>query len=199
MNKFNAKLSAAVAMAAVIATTLAPAAFADTIVVKGNATDSNNNVTVINSNTTDVTQTNESLIVNGVLTVSNTGLNSANENTGGETNITTGKVVTDVNITNTGSKNEAVLPDCGCPKPDNSVTVKKNGKDSTNTVRIVNRDNKTVTQNNSSAIINLVGTISNTGLNSANENGGGDDPTIKTGKIKTKVNIRNTGSSNILH
>lgn len=199
MNKFNTKLSAAIAMAAVIATTLAPVAMADTTVVEsGNGVNSTNNVTVNNTDNTTVNQSNATLIVNGVNATSNTGGNNANGNTGGNTTVDSGKATTKVNIENTGSSNDANLPDCGCPDPNTTVEVKNNGVNSDNDVKVTNSSKLNVNQENRSAIINLVRAKSRTGGNDASLNTGGNT-TVNTGNAKTKVKIKNTGSKNILH
>lgn len=198
MNKLKAKLSAAVAMAVVIGSTLAPVAMADTdIIVKDNGGNSTNNVTVNNTDKTTVNQTNSTLIVNGVLVVSDTGDNTVNGNTGdGDVNIDTGKVVTKVKIDNTGSSNDATLPDCVCQDTNTTVKVKDNGTNSNNDVDVTNKNKLKVNQRNRSATINLVGAISKTGNNDASLNTGGGNTTVTTGKVKTRVKINNTGSSN---
>lgn len=201
MNKFNTKLSAAVAMAAIMAGSIIPVAFADTnVVVKDNGAFSDTNVTVNNTENTTVNQTNATLIVNAVHASSSTGGNDANFNTGGDVKINTGDATTRVKIENTGSSNDATLPDCGCPEPTTTVKVKDNGAFSDNDVKVNNGKKTPVNQGNASAIINLVGASSGTGWNDANHNTGGDQQTtVKTGKSKTKVKINNTGSSNTLH
>lgn len=199
MNKFNAKLSAAVAMAAVIATTLAPAAMADTVTIENNGVNSTNTAVVVNANVTSVDQSNSTLIFNGVLTGSNTGNNTANGNTGGNVSVQSGSATTTVNTTNTGSANSAKAPDCGCPTPATTVNVEKNGVNSDNTVFVANFNKRTINQGNRSATINLIGARSRTGNNRANGNTGGGNVTVKSGNGTTTVNTTNTGSSNILN
>ncbi len=200
MNKFNTKLSAAVAMAVVIATTLAPAAMADTVNITENGINSNNTVNITNTNGTTVNQGNETLFVNGVLAGSGTGGNTANGNTGGgNVNVTSGNATTNITINNGGSSNDAALPDCGCQTPNTTVNVDKNGVNSKTTVKVVNSNTRTVNQGNRSAFINLVGARSRTGNNKANGNTGGGNVNVKSGNAVTNINIDNAGSSNVLH
>jgi hypothetical protein len=186
MIKLSTKLGAAVAMAAVIASTLAPAAFANGSKPKG--------VTINNTNNTPVTQKNKTLIVNGVLSVSNTGGINVGKNDDGKVKIKTGNTNTTVTINNTGSSNNATLTNCGCPNQ-GAVTTLDQGNGPNNSVTVNNSSTLTVQQTNKTAIINVVGVISNTGL--INVNGTDDGKTvITTGSTNTDISINNTGSSN---
>lgn len=198
MTKFSPKLSAAVAMAVVFASTLVPVAFADTMVdVSGNGANSTNNVTVSNTDKMSVKQTNNSTIVTDVNASSNSGGNNANYNTGGDTSIMTGDASTKVKVSVGGSTNSAVLRDCTCKTPDNTVNVMDNGADSTNTVDVTNKNKLTVKQKNYSYIVTGVNAKSKTGKNDANSNTGGSTG-ISTGNATTNVKVKVTGSSNTL-
>lgn len=199
MTNFSSKLGAAVAMAIVIASTMASAALADTTVdVSGNGVNSTNNVTVNNTNNTTVNQTNNSTIVTDVDAESSTGGNNANYNTGGDVNITTGDANTKVKVSVGGSTNSAVLPDCICNTTNNSVNVTDNGVDSNNTVNLKNKNNLTVKQKNNTVVVTDVDAKSKTGKNSANYNTGPGSTGISTGNATTKVKVKVTGSSNTL-
>lgn len=199
MNNYSKKLSAAVAMAAVIGSALAPVAMADSINISGNGMNSNNTVVVTNSNVTTVNQTNHSLIVNGISAVSNSGGNTANGNTGDDVNVTSGNATTNVTVNNTGPSNDADLPECGCPTHNTTVNIEKNGKNTTNTVVETNTNALLVNQKNRSAIINMIGAKAKSGKNKANGNTGSGDTTVKAGNATTNVVVNNLGPSNILH
>lgn len=198
MKKMSTKLGAALTTAAVIASTLVPVAMADTVTIERNGADSDNNVTLNNSNTTTISQSNETVIVNSVQASSNTGNNDANQNSGGDVRINTGNAETKVKIENSGSSNHADVAKCACPEHDTPVIVERNGADSDNTVIVNNMNNLTVNQMNVNTFINSALARSNTGWNDANKNTDGD-ARIKTGKAKSKVKIINTGTSNALN
>lgn len=189
MNNIKTKFSAAVAMAVVIAGTLAPAALA-----KGGSQD----VTIINKTTrVNVTQKNKSLIVNGVVNLSNTGGNKTNGNTGGEVTTKTGTIKNITTIDNTSPSNDATLPDCLCQDGQTPVGVQGGGSDPDLTVN--QKNVTTVKQKNETAIINVVINVSNTGANVTNGNTGEGDLKTTTGDVTNKTNINNGGSDNTLN
>jgi len=196
MTKISAKMSAAVAMAVVFASTIVPAAFAATAVtVNNNGASSVNSVWVKNKNTTLVKQKNTSVIGTSVNAISKTGGNNADFNTGGNSGITTGEALTAVGVTVGGSTNSAALPECGCQTNTNSVDINHNGAFSVNSVHVVNNNTTTFKQSNSSVIWTEVDVKTSTGNNSASFNTGGTT-TVNTGPATTGVTVDVTGSSN---
>lgn len=195
----KSKLSLGAASAMLMASALTPVAFANTTVVEaGNGAFSYNSVKVKSSNTTSVGQSNSSVISNTVSTSSSTGGNDASFNTGGDVKIVTGNASTNVGIMNTGSSNEATLPDCGCNQPDTTVLIKKNGAFSVNKVKVNYSNTKVVSQSNTTVLTNLVGSSSSTGDNNSSFNTDGGT-IVKTGSTWTKIKVYNTGSSNTLN
>lgn len=202
--KLSYKISAALAAGSLIATLLAPSAFATVdsgtgINISGNGADSYNKVKIYNSNKCTVKQSNSSTIVNSVGVKSKTGKNKASKNTGGTTSITTGDTTTTVGVGVSGSTNSADNPCCACAAPSNPdpINITENGADSTNKVDISNSNTTKITQTNTSSIVNTVNVSSNTGGNTAKSNTGGD-VSIDTGSTTTTVGIEVTGSSNSL-
>lgn len=198
MNKFNTKLSAAIAMAAVIATTLAPVSFASTKVkVSDNGNKSTNIVTVNNGTTNTVNQSNGTAVLTGMFINSNTGNNKANNNTGkGGTTTSTGKSNTIAGVVVTGSKNTATVPDCGCVENETKVKVSDNGNKSTNIVTVNDGNTNTVDQSNKTIVGTIIVVDSNTGGNQANNNTGAGGTTTNTGNSNTLAGVIVTGSAN---
>ena len=103
---FKSKLATAVASAAIILSTVAPATFASTNVSHNGAL-STNTVIVSNTNLITIVQQNFSSIINNVISGANTGGNSTGFNTGkGGTIILTGNATSNVTVVNTHSSNK---------------------------------------------------------------------------------------------
>lgn len=174
------------------------AAFANTdVVVSGNGADSSNRVSVTNSKSSTVSQSNDTTITNVVSSVASTGGNSTNKNTGGDTSIMTGDASSTVDVTNHGSTNTATVNPCGCAGGLDTVTVTGNGADSRNRVRIRNSNSSSVTQSNLTDITNVIDSKAKTGRNRANKNTGGTT-SVDTGMADSMVTVHNYGSSNTL-
>lgn len=203
MRKFDIKLGSAVAIAAFVATVIAPAGLAETTVdVTNNGAQSNNTVNVSNSNGSGsgVKQVNNSTIVNGVTVKQNTGNNSASFNTGGDTGIETGNAASTVTVAVGGSANVASTDDCGCTS-NTTVNISDNGARSDNTVNIKNGSKyakKANVQKNNSVITNAVAVKQVTGKNKAKFNTGGSTG-VATGNTTSNVTVNVTGSTNGLN
>lgn len=77
----------------------------------------------------------------------------------------------------------------------NDVTISGTGADSTNKVKIKSKNKTEVKQTNSTAVVNLVGVLQNTGGNKANKNSGGS-VSIKTGDATATVTNTTTTGNN---
>ncbi|CAN5169353.1 hypothetical protein BH09PAT1_BH09PAT1_0510 [soil metagenome] len=82
----------------------------DSLTISGNGKNSTNIIGVTNSNTTSVTQTNNTLVVNGTIVSQNTGGNKANDNMGnGDVTVTSGQANSTVTNTVTTGGNSLTL------------------------------------------------------------------------------------------
>ena len=199
MNKFTYKIATGLATGAVLASVIAPAAFAATdVTVQGNGHKSDNTVKVKNVQKNTVSQSNTSAVINVTAVLQNTGGNKANGNTGGNTGITTGNTKSTVTNTTMTGGNVAHVDSCGCADSDTVVTVKKNGSKSDNKVTVKNKNVSTVSQSNEAFVMNgtLVG--QNTGMNKANHNTDGD-VSVSTGNTHSDVTNDVTTGSNELN
>lgn len=198
---FNYKLGGAVAIATFVASVLAPAGLADTVIdVTNNGANSNNTVNVTNNGGggASVKQTNNSTVVNGVNVTQNTGKNKANFNTGDGTSVTTGNATSNVVVNVGGSTNTADNEGCGCAVASTLVTIADNGAFSNNKVTVKNgNDSKKAgtVQKNTSVIVNAVNVKQNTGKNKAKFNTGGTTG-VTTGNTTSNVTVNVTGSAN---
>lgn len=206
MNKIAYKISSGVASAALLALSIAPAAFASEVTVAGNGAFSDNTVKLNNSSRTNVAQTNDTNIRNNVNTNQNTGGNNASFNTGGSTNINTGNASSEVSISNEAGANFLSLG-CGCNNQSTDVFLGGNGAFSLNKVKVNNNNTTTVRQTNNTNLNNQVNTRQNTGNNSASFNTGGmsywgwdmnSDPSITTGNTWSGVHLDNHAGMNSL-
>lgn len=77
-----------------------------------------------------------------------------------------------------------------------AVKVKKNGAGSTNTATVVNKKKTTVSQYNGTAVVNIVGVLQNTGVNSANGNTGDGKVDVNSGDATSAVTNRTTTEGN---
>ncbi|MGI8419909.1 MAG: hypothetical protein ACR2LN_04660 [Candidatus Levyibacteriota bacterium] len=197
MINFNAKLTTAVATAAIVLGAVSPAAFANTnVTVSHNGALSDTSVQVRNTTNTTVAQNNDSTVLTDVSSHANTGGNNADFNTGGSTIIGTGDANSTVNVTVGGSSNTAIVP----TPADNTthVTVSHNGALSTNKVNVSNHNWVSVAQQNLSYIWTSVTSHSKTGGNSSSFNTGGTTG-VGTGNVTSNVTVHVNGSSNTLY
>jgi len=199
MTNLKTKIATGIATGALLLSTLAPFASADTVLnASGNGAVSDNTINLNNTNSTTVNQNNTSTITNTVNTTSNTGNNTSNFNTGGDSTLQTGNATTSVDITNAANQNQANLSGCGsCSNGNTSIGVVGNGAFSTNNVNDTQRNTTAVNQTNNSTITNTVNTTSNTGRNNASENTGGNT-LLQTGSVTTGVSVSNFANSNAL-
>ena len=181
------------AAAGVMALNVVTPALATEIVIDGNGANSDNYVTVNNTNTTSVTQNNTANVTNTVKTDADTGDNKANYNTGGNVGIQTGDAEVKANVSNTLNSNQAQVNCCAAAGTD--VKISGNGAKSDNTVKLGNTNLNSVTQNNNAKVTNDVDADAETGDNDANFNTGGD-VVIMTGDAKAKVDVDNSVNFN---
>ncbi len=192
------RIAAAAASSALILSLITPAAFADTNVdISGNGAGSDNDATVVNKDNTTVNQTNNTTIGISISSKANTGGNKASGNTGGDVSIDTGKAVSTVGVSVTGSANAAVLPDCGCAPASTDVTISGNGSDSDNTTTVKNKKKKIVNQTNSTTIGATVTSKAKTGKNKAKNNTGGT-VAVTTNDATSEVGIEVTSPANVI-
>ena len=111
----KSKLTTSIVSAALLATSFAPAAFADTIEIVNNGADSTNVVNAGSTNVTWVKQKNKTAVVNLISAKAKTGKNKSNKNTGGNVNVLTGNAASTVGTTVTGSSN--TFNQTGCCEP----------------------------------------------------------------------------------
>ncbi len=198
MNKIVYKISSGIAAASLFALSMAPSAFASSIIISGNGAFSDNDVHVRNTNSTRITQSNNSRISNNVSVRQNTGGNNASFNTGGDTTINTGNASSDVSIVNKAGVNIAHVDGCGCRENSHDIEISGNGAFSDNTVHVRDSNRFTVRQNNNSTIRNFVRVRQNTGHNDSSFNTDGDT-VIWTGDSWSRVRIVNKSGLNVLH
>lgn len=163
--------------------------FAQEMVISGNGSGADSQVLITSDSQTTVEQSNQANITNDVNVAADTGNNSASSNTATDTSINTGNINSDTSIQN--SVNTSVVSlDC-CPnQSDLNVNISDNGTNSQNLVDLNLSNNTSIDVNQYAYINNTVNGDANTGLNSANDNSGGD-VSIKTGNINVSDDIRN--------
>ncbi len=200
MNNLKVKLTAGLATAALLATTVAPAAFADTNTIRGNGAGSTNKIKVKNKNKTEVTQSNATAVINLTGVLQNTGGNTANNNTGnGNVTVNSGNATSTVTNTTTSSSNTANVDLCGCPTGDTTNEIKNNGAGSYNKIKVKNFNKTEVEQTNEVLVVNGTLVAQNTGSNHANNNTGDGDTTVDSGNATANVTNNTTTGSNVLN
>lgn len=193
MNKLTIKIATAVSSAALVASSFATPLLATTVEISGNGSDSDNTVSVEQSNNTQVTQNNTANISNNVNVSSNTGDNEAEDNTGGDVSIETGDSSANVTVSNSANSNQASVNGC-CPT-DTSVKIAGNGTKSDNDATVKTKNEANVNQDNYAKIKNNVDVDNNTGDNKAEDNTWGD-VAIETGDADATVTIANAANAN---
>lgn len=190
------KITSAAALAAMMASVVAPASFAATTVdITNNGAFSKNKVGVKNLSYKSVKQKNTTVVNTGVSAKAKTGGNSSSFNTGGTNTITTGDATNTVLVSVTGGSNENSGEDCGCPNPTTDVEISGNGAFSHNSVYVVNSSSSSVKQSNTTVVGTYVYTSASTGGNSSSFNTGGDS-SIDTGDASNTVVVEVGGSTN---
>lgn len=158
------------------------------LTITGNGSDSQNNIDLAQTATTDIFVSQNANITNSIYGTSNTGENSANYNTGGSISIDTGNINVNGAIIN-GPVNVANIS-ARAGYGTVSAKIAGNGSGSTNDISAAFFDDVSVYTNFSSIISNYVVWDLNTGKNEANGNTGGN-VSIKTGDIDFSFLIKN--------
>lgn len=193
MTTFKKQMVAALSAGSMLFSVVSPVFAQTTLEISGNGTDSENKVTVSNTGSTTVQQSNNAIITNSVTSNTSTGNNEANKNTGGAVTVKTGDAVSSVNIDNMVNSNTAKV-DC-CSSTDAKVTVSGNGSDSENKVKLDTGKEINLVQNNDAFVTNDVTANVSTGSNEADKNTGGE-VLVKTGDAKSTVSVSTTANAN---
>lgn len=183
------KRLASILLAAFLSLLLVNDVRAETILITGNGSDSNNEVAITVTQETVVEQQNNSQVSNEVDVNANTGGNEVSENTGGENTVETGSSNTNVSIENENINSNSASG--GCCEQETEIEISGNGSDSSNTVSSHTTNTTTVSQTNNAEITNSITTTANTGDNEASNNTG--DVYISTGDIFSSTQIINKG------
>src|SRR3989338_5893675 len=107
MTDYKKRLGTAIATVAILANAAMPAFAGTTITIDGNASDSDNDVTVNNTQSTNVSQNNTANFTNYIDADADTGDNDANKNNGGDVSIETGDASVNVSVSNSANQNWA--------------------------------------------------------------------------------------------
>jgi hypothetical protein len=201
VRKYMDKFKASMIVGATLLLMSAGSVYADQVEITGNGTDSSNSVVLMESSSTVIVQENEAKIVNEVAVAGNSGGNEASGNTGGDVSIKTGDVSSDVAIVNKANENVAVVDTCCEEGGTTDVLIKNNGKDSDNSVAVVDTSCTAVVQENDAIIKNEVLVLGNSGGNEINgetgQVGGISDPSITTGGVDATIGIKNVANENV--
>ncbi len=188
------RLASAIAAGALLLN-LATPAFAAEITISGNGDSSDNTADVKIEQSSSVVQNNDAKVKNDIKVDSDTGNNDANRNTGGDVDIDTGNASTNVTVDNTLNSNSATL-DC-CPSNGNTeLKISGNGVDSDNDIKLDQKSNTGIFQDNKAHVDNKVDVDSDTGNNDANRNTGGS-VSITTGDADVTVGLSTTANANL--
>ena len=185
--KINKKIIASFVAISLFALTLSSHVVADEIVISGNGSDSNSQVSIQNNTATNIEQYNNADISNDIQVNSDTGNNDISENSDGDIEITTGDVKTNILIGNSVNSTES---DLGCCSGTTNVNITGNGSDSQNSVDMQYDNQLDVRISNSAVIENSISGRSNTGDNETSGNTSGAI-SIKTGNISARLSILN--------
>lgn len=192
INMMNKKLASAIATGALLLNSALPA-FAVTLEVSGNGSDSQNTTGVAVTTTTTVVQNNTANVSNNVNASAKTGGNAASDNTGGDVNIQTGDADVAVGIQNSVNSNVAEVD--GCCDLDADVLISGNGSKSDNNVELGLANVTGVFQTNAANLNNNVDAKAKTGENYADDNTGAD-VLVRTGDATVTTVIENTANAN---
>ncbi|MFH0936829.1 MAG: hypothetical protein V1808_00875 [Candidatus Daviesbacteria bacterium] len=161
---------------------------AEELVISGNGSSSDNQISLTVTSNTTVEQSNQESIKNDVQLDLSSGENNASDNTSADTQITTGNINTQTSIENS-TNISAVSLDC-CAEPQSTITVTDNGSDSQSNVDFSQNSDTQINIGQNAQIQNNVIGNGNTGENRANDNSGGNI-SINTGNINVILNIEN--------
>ena len=199
MTRLIYKAGTAIATAALLASTFAGAALADTTAeISGNGASSTNTITTENSCSATVIQKNKTYVGVDATVVANTGGNEANSNTGSGVTTDTGNATASTTVSVGGSSNTATPPNCcECNGGPTDATISGNGSGSTNDVTTTNVADTLVVQKNKTKVKVYAKVKAKTGKNKANNNIGGTVNT-DTGTAGATLGVSVTPSSNTL-
>lgn len=188
-------LASAIATGALFVNTALPA-FAVTIEVSGNGSDSTSTVGTSLTNTTTVVQSNTANISNNVNADASSGGNRVDGTTGGNVTLRTGDSSVGVGITNTANSNTASVNGLG-QNNNADVLVAGNGSDSSNAVSLGLSNTTAAFQNNVANFDNNVNADARTGRNRVDDTTGGD-VLVDTGNASVVTLLNNTANANSL-
>lgn len=189
MTSYIFRVKFAVALTAILISALINSpVWAQELVISGNGSSSDSQVSLTVTSNTTVAQQNDGSIQNDVALDLNSGENSTSNNTGGDTQITTGDINLQTSIENS-TNISAVSLDC-CIEPPSTIMVTDNGTKSQNTVNFNQNYDTQISIYQSAQIQNRVSVSAYTGENKANDNSRGNT-SIDTGNINAALSIEN--------
>lgn len=195
---FTFRVKGAIVLIALVIPALlsATSAQAQELVISGNGSSSDSQITTTVNSTTTIEQSNQANIQNDVQLNANTGENSTSDNTNADTQIQTGDINTQVSTENSANISTVSL-DC-CPDVPSTITITGNGSDSQNSVDLNQNSDTQIDIVQNTYIQNNVSGSANTGGNRASDNSGGNT-TITTGNINVNLNVenKNINSANV--
>jgi hypothetical protein len=175
---------------------LAPAAFADSVIV-GNGAFSSNVVSTTDINTTTASQTNNTSVGTTVNSTASTGGNNSAFNTGGASTIVSGSASNTTNVSVLGGGNTLSLTgSCGCSNNASSALIAGNGAFSHNKVWSLNVNSLSATQTNNTVVGTTVNTKAKTGKNSSVFNTGPGGSAVITGGATNTTGVAVVTPSN---
>lgn len=191
-------LGTTIATASLFAVSFVPVAYADNeVVVDGNGANSTSNVEITDKHMTVVEQTSATVVVNEISNSASTGGNQINGTTGDDSTnaITSGDAKAKVNVSVVGGNNHASVASCGCDDS-SSVTVKDNGKKSSQSV-VLNLKNKLkVLQGSVTESLTSISNKAKTGKNKVKDTTGSSSNSIDSGVGHATVDVVVAGGSN---
>ncbi len=172
--------------------------------IMGNGDRSDSDIKAYLDNSVNVLQANSAHVYNNVDSNAKTGGNDAKHNTGGDVTIDTGNADIDVDVDNAVNFNAANV-DCGCLL-DGTAKIASNGDKSDNNIFVDLDGTNNVFQGgegygNNANLANKVNSGAKTGYNDADHNTSSDDPSdpeVTTGDSSTKVDVKNSGNTNVV-
>jgi len=196
MTNLIQKLGVGLATATLIGASFASSAMAADITISGNGAGATSVVTVKDTCTTSVNQSNSTSVNTTANVSANTGGNNVSGNTGGASSVSTGDATAGVSVTVEGGTNEAApISCCTCLSGNGEVAVVGNGTDTLNVVTETKKQKSTLTQKNKTKVWTLATVKAKTGKNSlVNNTGTGSD--VTTGDATAGLEVVVTGSSN---
>ncbi|KKR81159.1 MAG: Dentin sialophosphoprotein [Candidatus Daviesbacteria bacterium GW2011_GWA1_41_61] len=158
---------------------------AEELIITGNGSDSDNQISISSDTNTTVEQSNNADIRSNVQQAADSGNNSASDNSG-DASIQTGDINTTTEVSN--QANVSTVDIACCSSNPTEATISGNGSDSDNNIEINSSNQTNVSIDQRAEINNDIDVNANTGGNSANRNSG--DVSIDSGDIEGRVEIR---------